>query len=162
MAKFEFEYKTYASPEELSTADKKLVDTALDAACQKAYAPYSNFYVGAAIELENGEIISGGNQENAASPAGICAERVALSAASALQPNKKILTLSIAYKKANLDSKYDSKPLSPCGICRQTIAEYTSRQGSAIRLLLCSANGQIIEIDNALNLLPMQFGSEML
>ncbi len=162
MPKIELEYDIIKDRTALDDAARTLVEKAFEAANNLAYAPYSGFRVGAAVLLEDGKIVSGSNQENAATPAGICAERSALSAVSALYPDKKIISIAIAYTKDNINPKMAHTPLSPCGICRQTIAEYTARQEAPISLYLCSAEGQIYHIKNAMDLLPLSFGAAML
>lgn len=162
MAKFEFEYTITEDVNQLPAAERELAQAAFDAAKTLAYAPYSEFKVGAAVLLENGAIIKGSNQENAAFPAGICAERVALSAVSVLHPGETILMIAIAYQKENLSEAMAHTVLSPCGTCRQTIAEYIARQHKSIALLLCSATGSVYRIENAMQLLPFSFGAEML
>lgn len=162
MAKFEFEYTVTEELNHLPTAERELAKAAFDAAKTLAYAPYSEFKVGAAVLLESGKIVKGSNQENAAFPAGICAERVALSAVSVLHPAETILMIAIAYQKDNITEAMAHTVLSPCGTCRQTIAEYIARQHKPIALLLCSATGPVYKIDNAMQLLPFSFGAEML
>lgn len=162
MAKFEFEYTVTDDVNNLSEGERKLIQAAFDAAKELAYAPYSDFKVGAAVWLENGAIVKGSNQENAAFPASICAERVALGAVSVLHPGEKILMIAIAYQKDNISEAMAHTVLSPCGTCRQSIAEYIARQQQPIALLLCSATGPVYKIDNAMHLLPFSFGSEML
>ncbi len=162
MAKIEFEYEVFPNRKALDKEGQLLVIKAIEAAKNLAYAPYSKFRVGAALLLDNGIMVQGVNQENAASPAGICAERGALSTASILYPKQKIISLAVAYEKDNLDITMTNAVISPCGICRQTIAEYISRQKSTISLYLCSPKGQIYKLANAMDLLPLSFGAEML
>lgn len=148
----------YDSIEEL-TADDSWLLTEARSATQFAYAPYSNFNVGAAGRLVNGEIVTGSNQENASYPAGICAERVLLSSSASQHPNVAIDTIAISYN--NLKGKSDL-PISPCGICRQSLAEYQQRTKSPIRLILSGMEGKVQIIENAGQLLPLAFGSENL
>lgn len=162
MAKFEFEYTVTEAVHHLPRGERELVQAAFDAARELAYAPYSAFKVGAAVLLENGTIVKGSNQENAAFPASICAERVALGTVSVLHPGEKILMIAIAYQKDNIPEAMAHAVLSPCGTCRQTIAEYIARQQQPIALLLCSAGGPVYKVDNAMHLLPFSFGSELL
>lgn len=112
--------------------------------------------------MSNNKIIKGGNQENAAYPAGICAERVALSAVSAIYPGIVIKTIAIAYKKSSNFNILEEKVLSPCGICRQSILEYQNKQSSPIGLLLCSETGKVIKVLDAQLLLPFSFSGDML
>jgi cytidine deaminase len=122
---FTFSFEVYDNAEELATEDALLLNRA-KTVTQHAYAPYSHFRVGAAARLQNGEIITGTNQENASFPAGICAERTLLSAASALYPGMPINTLAISYDNEHGPS---DKPISPCGICRQSLQEFEQRTG---------------------------------
>jgi cytidine deaminase len=124
-----------------------------------AYAPYSKFRVGAAIRLSNGHILSGSNQENASFPAGICAERVVLSSASAGFPGVPVTDMALTYFN---ESGAGDRPISPCGICRQTLAEYEQRSGTAIRLILGGHSGEIFIVPKATDLLPFAFSSQEL
>jgi cytidine deaminase len=142
----------------LEPADALLLDAAHKTTAN-AYAPYSNFRVGAAIRLINGQILTGSNQENASYPTGICAERVTLSAASATYPGIAITSLALTYINESGDSNH---PISPCGICRQTLAEYEQRFGQAIRLILGGSSGKIYIINRATDLLPFAFSSQEL
>ena len=129
------------------------------AATDSAYAPYSKFQVGAAVLLESGIIVTGSNQENASSPAGICAERVALSTASATHPSTAVTAIAIS-AKAN-DKKITS-PVSPCGICRQTLLEYEHRFHRNIQIVLQGEEGTILWIASVKELLPLFFSRENL
>ena len=153
---YTFSFSLYESSDELDQQDAFLLGEARSVT-QYAYAPYSNFNVGAAARLVNGEFVSGTNQENASYPAGLCAERVLLSTASSLFPGIAIETMAISYH--NLNGKND-KPASPCGICRQTITEFQQRTGHQIRLILSGMEGQVQIIDSAEQLLPFCFGSD--
>lgn len=144
--------------ESLEPADAWLLDAARKATAN-AYAPYSNFRVGAAVRLVNGQILSGSNQENASYPAGICAERVTLSAASASYPGIAVTSLALTYINETGDGNH---PISPCGICRQTLAEYEQRFGHAIRLVLGGSSGEIYILNRATDLLPFAFSSQEL
>ncbi|HSZ32077.1 MAG TPA: cytidine deaminase, partial [Puia sp.] len=116
-------FQTYPDSTMLNRDDADLLEAARKATGD-AYAPYSNFRVGAAVRLINGKILSGSNQENASFPVGICAERVVLSAASATYPGVAIVSMAVTYVNETDDA---NKPISPCGICRQTLAEYQLR-----------------------------------
>ena len=151
-----FSYREYDDADELDVEEKKLLEHA-KAAITTAYAPYSKFKVGAAALLENGKIISGSNQENASSPAGICAERVTLSAASAVYPDVPVKSLAITVKSNNSPA---STPVAPCGICRQTLLEYEQRFKQNIVILLQGEQGKIYRIDSAKDLLPLYFSGE--
>ena len=154
-----FSYKVWNALELLPEADQALFKKAREVT-QLAYAPYSRFFVGAAAVLQNGKTITGTNQENASFPAGICAERVLLSAAASLYPGISLLTIAISYfNKNNGKSRH---PLAPCGICRQSLLEYEMRQQQPIRLLLGGMEGKIFVIDDVKALLPLYFsGSDM-
>lgn len=151
---FQFEYNRYESISELDDIRQKLIQKSIEAA-EKAYAPYSNFRVGASVLLDNSEIISGNNQENASYPVGICAERTLLSYVHANFPNqkKKILAVSV------LDT---DKEVSPCGLCRQTILEYESLQKQNIEILLSNRSGNVLQISSGSQLLPLNFNQDML
>ncbi|MEO5909164.1 MAG: cytidine deaminase [Ginsengibacter sp.] len=153
---FRFEFKIYDSIEDLAKEDADLLKEARKAT-QSAYAPYSNFKVGAFAKLVNGESVSGTNQENASYPAGICAERTLMSTASVLYPNVGIKTIAISYN--NLNGKSD-QPISPCGICRQSFVEFQQRTKTSIRIIMSGMEGKIQVIENAANLLPLSFSSD--
>jgi cytidine deaminase len=151
-----FEYESYTDFSELNPEDAALVQAARDVTAN-AYAPYSNFLVGAAAKLSNGEIVKGTNQENASYPVGICAERSLLATAASLYNNVPIDTLAVSYHNLNGDS---SKPVSPCGMCRQALREYEDRTKQPIRLILSGMEGKIIILERSTLLLPMSFGGE--
>lgn len=153
-----FTYEVYERAEELSKEDAQLIAEAR-AVTANAYAPYSRFRVGAAAKLANGRIVTGTNQENASYPAGICAERVLLSVASSLYPNVSIDTLAVSYFNENGSS---DRPISPCGICRQSLQEFEQRTGKPVRLLLGGMEGKIYIIDRATLLLPFAFTGDEL
>ncbi len=142
----------------LEPADALLLEAARKATGD-AYAPYSNFRVGVAIRLTGGKILTGSNQENASFPAGLCAERVTLSAASAMYPGVPVESLALTYIN---ETGTGSRPISPCGICRQTLAEYEQRFEQPIRLILGGSNGEIFVIARATDLLPFAFSKEEL
>ena len=150
---FSLSYEEYASDAELPAADLALL-AAARAATKDAYAPYSHFRVGAAARLQNGEIITGTNQENASFPAGICAERTLLSVAASRFPGMAIDTLAISYTNEHGPSHH---PISPCGICRQSLQEFEQRTGRPVRLLLGGQVGKIFVIPGASLLLPLAF-----
>ncbi|MBC7861760.1 MAG: cytidine deaminase, partial [Bacteroidia bacterium] len=124
-----------------------------------AYAPYSKFYVGAALLLENGEVVTGSNQENAAYPSGLCAERVAIYYAGARFPGVTIKTLVISCKATGIKL---NQPVSPCGACRQAIAEYETRQKEKIRIIMSGEVGPLLASEGIENLLPLMFKGEFL
>lgn len=147
-------YELFNSTLDLNEKDKQLVEEAVKAA-NSAYAKYSNFKVGAALLLDNGEIVLGNNQENIAYPSGLCAERTALFYTGANFPNQKVISLAV-YGVGDLLE--NNGPVTPCGSCRQVMAETISRQNKGFELLLIGANGQIVKFQNALDLLPLPFG----
>jgi cytidine deaminase len=151
---YQFGYNVYESSDELSSEDKSLLDKAR-VITQKAYAPYSEFHVGAVALLKNGELVNGANQENASYPVGICAERTLLSSAAMLYTDEPIDTMAIAYH--NLNGKSD-RPVSPCGMCRQAMHEYAQRTKHPIRLILGGMEGKVFIIDHSDFLLPLSFG----
>ncbi|RPD51681.1 cytidine deaminase [Paracnuella aquatica] len=155
---FEFKYKVYNSINELPQEQQWLLQEARDVTGQ-AYAPYSNFQVGAVAKLVNGELVAGSNQENASFPVGLCAERVLLAAASSVFPKIPIETMAISYKS---DSQKSDHPISPCGICRQSLQEFESRVGHPVQLILGGMEGPVYVIDSASRLLPLAFTSEEL
>lgn len=126
---------------------------------KNAYAPYSKFRVGAALVLDNGKVVVGSNQENAAYPSGLCAERVAVFQAGAIYPDAKILKLAIS---AAADEKLVSEPIPPCGACRQAIAEYEFRQDLPIEIYFMGQEGKILKSDSLKNLLPLVFDRNFL
>lgn len=141
------------SQNELSEADRNLLNQA-QKACSTAYAPYSRFHVGAAILLEDDTVVLGSNQENAAYPSGLCAERTAVFAASVNYSSQKILCIAIAACKAN---HTQFLPISPCGACRQVLLEYENKQNHPIRLLMEGKNRYIYVVPSIASLLPIQF-----
>lgn len=143
--------------EECSEVEKKLIDAAKNAT-QKAYAPYSQFRVGAAVLLENGEVIAGNNQENAAYPSGLCAERTALFFANASRPDQKVVSIAIA---AWHNGQFTRDVITPCGACRQVLLEVENRFHSSVKILMSSEDG-IYATSSARELLPLSFGDEML
>ena len=145
----------FAQPEELSEDDKQLVERAIDATAS-SYPPYSHFAVGAALRLSDGTIVIGSNQENAAFPSGLCAERTAIFAAGATHPDKAVMALAIA---ARNEAGLTAEPVSPCGACRQVILEVEQRYNCAVRILLYGTNGVYI-INSIRDLLPLCFVDE--
>jgi cytidine deaminase len=121
---------------------------------KNAYAPYSKFRVGAAILLDNGKVVLGSNQENAAYPSGLCAERVAIFQAGAIYPNAKIIQLAIT---AASDNNPTTSPIPPCGSCRQSIAEYEFKQNTPIEIYFMGESGEIYKSNSIKNLLPFSF-----
>lgn len=140
---------------ELEPQWQQLVASAKEATLG-AYAPYSQFYVGAAVLLEGGEVVCGSNQENAAFGAGTCAERTALFYAHAHQPDVPVAAIAIAARKEGED--FTLTPISPCGICRQALVEAETRAGHPIRVLLCGRN-EVWEFATVKDILPFTFES---
>jgi cytidine deaminase len=151
-------YAEFNNESELTDTDQELLKQARSAA-DKAYAPYSNFHVGAALLLKNGKIITGNNQENVAYPSGLCAERVAIYAAGAAYPDSAIDTIAVTCKSKAFEV---NEPLSPCGACRQAIAEYETRHKTNIRILLAGEKGIIRMVESISDLLPFMFKAEEL
>jgi len=155
---YQFSYDEYNSAQELTASDAALLKTAQQVTAN-AYAPYSRFRVGAAARLVNGEIVTGTNQENASFPAGICAERTLLSAAASLFPGVAVDVLAISYFNENGPS---DQPISPCGICRQSLQEMEQRTGRPIRLIMGSYGGKVFVVAEAGQLMPFGFTGEAL
>ena len=151
-------YSTISDRNSLEDIDKKLFNAALQAR-EKAYAPYSQFNVGCALLLENGEIIQGNNQENAAFPSGLCAERTAIFWTSANFPNVKIKKMFVIGSPSDGISKI---AIPPCGSCRQSILEYESKQGENIEIYFSSIEGEIIKLNSIRDLLPFSFDASYL
>jgi cytidine deaminase len=151
----EFIYDLYENADALDKRDAQLLQQA-KAACDLAYAPYSKFHVGAVALLKNGVVIKGSNQENASFPVGLCAERVLLAAATSAYPGVPIETIAISYSSKEVRSNH---PISPCGICRQSLSEYEERLKHPIRLILGGLEGKVFIIPTAGILLPLSFTS---
>jgi cytidine deaminase len=137
---------------------KPLMEEAI-AIRKTAYAPYSKFRVGCAILLDNNKIVLGSNQENAAYPSGLCAERVAIFQAGCLYPNAKILKMAIS---ATSDERPVVEPIPPCGSCRQSIAEYEIKQETPIEIFFMGESGSVYQSDSLRNLLPFMFDKKFL
>ena len=148
----------YNNLDELSAKDQTLMNKAIEAR-GNAYAPYSKFHVGAALLLDNGEIVLGNNQENAAYPSGMCAERVAIWQAGSLFPGVKIKKLAIS--ASSTITKVD-KPIGPCGACRQTLSEYEINQKEPFPVIFMGEVGEIVKTPSLLSLLPFSFDSSYL
>ena len=140
---------------EIDQCDQELVNNAISS-LKDAYAPYSGFQVGASILLENGKIINGSNQENVAYPSGLCAERVAIFYASSNYPNIKIIKMAISVQAVDFNI---NDVISPCGACRQVMAEYEENQNYPIQIILHSPNNDILIVDRVQDLLPFMFKS---
>ncbi|RMB57104.1 cytidine deaminase [Dokdonia sinensis] len=148
----------FPTMEELPEAIFSLMEAAI-VAREKAYAPYSDFFVGAALLLDNGETIAGSNQENASYPSGLCAERTAIYYAGATYPKAHIKAIAIT---ARAKDKLTTTPIPPCGACRQAIAEYEIKQRSPIPLYFMGESGEVLKSESLENLLPLLFTSKYL
>lgn len=151
---FNIRYEEFSSVEEMLPDDQELVAAAIDA--QKgSYSPYSNFQVGAALKLDNGLIVRGANQENVAYPSGLCAERVAMFWAGANYPDAVMETLAVAGANAGVLCE---SPASPCGACRQVMAEYQKKQGKPMKIILVGSK-RIRKYSCVDDILPFIFDS---
>jgi cytidine deaminase len=153
-----FDVWVYDTLSDLPADELKLLNMAVEAR-KDAYAPYSNFKVGAAVLLGNDEVVIGNNQENASFPAGLCAEGVAVFQAGARFPGVaiKAIAISAASTKYPVD-----KPVAPCGVCRQSVSEYENRQKSPITLLMMGEKGAVYKCDSIANILPLSFDNSYL
>jgi cytidine deaminase len=151
----EIPYEELFSEKELSTEEQTLLEKAVETA-KNSYSPYSKFHVGAAVLLENGEIILGNNQENAAYPTGLCAERVAFFYSGATYPEVPIKTVAIT---AYSDQISVNNPVPPCGDCRQAMIEYEERFKKNIRIILRGSKGKVLVFNRVADLLPFNFDS---
>jgi cytidine deaminase len=155
---FTSQISVFDTIQELPVAIQDLMEKAIEVR-KNAYAPYSKFRVGAAILLDNGEIVLGSNQENAAYPSGLCAERVAIFHAGAIYPEATILKMAIT---AASDNNRTETPVPPCGSCRQSIAEYEVRQETSIEIYFMGEIGAIHKSASLKNLLPFMFEKKLL
>lgn len=151
-------FLVYDNIEELPQDVAVLMQEAMMAR-QHAYAPYSMFLVGAALLLDNGEVITGNNQENASYPSGLCAERTAIYYAGAKFPKAKILRMALTAGSLKTPTL---KPIPPCGACRQAIAEYEVKQDAPIEIYFMGETGKVIKSDSLKNLLPLIFEKSVL
>lgn len=148
----------YGSFNELNPSDRELLEQAIIAS-ETSYSPYSSFRVGAAVRMGNGEIITGSNQENAAYPSGLCAERVAMFYAQSRFPDIHLATIAVY---ASTEEFRLDHPVTPCGACRQVMAEYENRHGKKIRVIMGGANGLVQIVEGIDSLLPLMFTMEKL
>jgi len=153
---FTCSFEHYASREEIPSEIQNLAVACLQA-MKSAYAPYSGFQVGAALLLENGVIVKGNNQENAAYPSGLCAERVAFYAAGANYPGIRIVAAAVTASSAQY---VQGDPVTPCGSCRQSMLEYELKQQFDIPLFMISPSGEILKSPSIKQLLPLYFESK--
>lgn len=156
--KFEFEFDYLDDINLLSTADKALLQAARNAT-KTAFAPYSNFRVGAAALLSNGQIVIGSNQESASYPVGICAERTLLNSIGSQFSGETIVSMAISYDTEKSDC---DEPISPCGMCRQSLLDFENRYQSPIKIILAGKSGSIMVVAAAKNLLPFGFDGAIL
>jgi cytidine deaminase len=152
------QFSVFESVAELPNDIQSLMTQAVEVR-KNAYAPYSKFKVGAAILLDNGKIVLGSNQENAAYPSGLCAERVAIFQAGAIYPEAKIIKMAIT---AASENNQTTAPIPPCGSCRQSIAEYEIKQNSPIEIYFMGEVGPVYKSDSLKNLLPFMFDKNFL
>ncbi|MBO4435120.1 MAG: cytidine deaminase [Bacteroidales bacterium] len=148
------DYKEYASEQELEPKDQELAKAAHEA-LKGSYSPYSHFRVGAALLLADGTVVKGANQENAAYPAGLCAERTAMFAASANYPDVPFDTLAIVAEDSN---GLCDEPATPCGNCRQVMAEYQSKYGRPLKIILLGRR-KVLKFSKVDDILPFIFDS---
>jgi cytidine deaminase len=151
-------YTEFESVGELNLDDKYLLEEA-EKALHCAYSPYSGFSVGAALELATGIVVTGNNQENAAYPSGLCAERVAMFAASSQYPGIPFKAIAVTARSENFLVNF---PVSPCGSCRQVMAEYENSRKAPIRVILKGETGKVIVFEKSNDLLPFVFNSDQL
>ena len=147
-------YREYGSIDELNPEDRELAAEALKA-MQGAYAPYSHFHVGAAVRMSNGQIVRGANQENAAFPSGLCAERTAMFAAGARYPDKDMLGIALA---GGVMGRLSDRPATPCGACRQVMAQYQAKSGKPMSVIMMSSD-RILKFEKVDDILPLIFDS---
>lgn len=151
-------FTVYQTVDELPQDIQLLLQHAVEIR-KKAYAPYSKFRVGCAVLLDNEKIVLGSNQENAAYPSGLCAERVAVFQAGAIYPGAKMITMAIS---AASDNNQTMTPIPPCGACRQSISEYEFRQNTPIEIYFMGETGEVYKSDSIKNLLPLTFDKNFL
>ncbi|MCQ2179768.1 MAG: cytidine deaminase [Bacteroidales bacterium] len=151
---FKVSYTEYGSIGELTPEDRELAGAAIEA-MSGAYAPYSHFHVGAAVRMSNSQIVRGANQENAAFPSGLCAERTAMFAAGAKYPDKDMRSIAIA---GGVFGKLSAEPATPCGACRQVMAQYQAKAGAPVSVIMVGAN-RIWKFERIDDILPLIFDS---
>jgi cytidine deaminase len=156
--KFEFDYEEFDTKQEMQSEDLALLNAAYEAV-ETAFAPYSKFKVGAAARLSNGQIVIGSNQESASYPVGICAERTLLNSIGSQHPKETITAMAISYIPNGAASDH---PLSPCGMCRQSLLDYEIRYKAPIKLILAGKTGKVMIIPSADYILPFGFTGSIL
>lgn len=147
-------YTEYQSAEEMCPEDRELVSEAVNA-MKGSYAPYSHFNVGAAVRMSNGQIVRGANQENAAFPSGLCAERTAMFAAGAKYPDKDMQSIALV---GGVYGRITQEPATPCGACRQVMAQYQTKAGKPVSVIMVGAS-KIWKFDRVDDILPFIFDS---
>ena len=147
-------YEEYKSIDELNAEDRELAAEAIKA-MEGAYAPYSHFHVGAAVRMSNGQIVRGANQENAAFPSGLCAERTAMFAAGARYPDKDMLSIALA---GGVMGRLGNQPATPCGACRQVMAQYQAKSGKPMSVIMISSD-KVWKFEKVDDILPLIFNS---
>ncbi|MBR3500796.1 MAG: cytidine deaminase [Bacteroidales bacterium] len=148
------DFQEYKSIEELNQEDKELAQAAISA-MQGSYAPYSHFNVGAAVRMENGVIVKGANQENAAFPSGLCAERTAMFAAGAAYPDKAMTSIALT---GGVMGRICATPATPCGACRQVMAQYQAKSGKKMSVIMIGKD-KIWKFHSVDDILPLIFDS---
>jgi len=152
--KINISYEEYASIDELNAEDRELAQAAIEG-MKGSYAPYSHFNVGAAVRMTNGQIVRGANQENAAFPSGLCAERTAMFAASAKYPGKEMVSLALV---GGIYGRITDEPATPCGACRQVMAQYQTRAGKPMSVIMVGAK-RVWKFAKVDDILPLIFDS---
>ena len=145
-------FHEYSSTDEMQEEDRRLVEEAIEA-LKGSYAPYSHFNVGAAVRLKGGVIVRGANQENAAFPSGLCAERTAMFAAGAAYPDKEMESIAIA---GGVMGRLAKAPVTPCGACRQVMAQYQTKSGRPMSVIMVG-DGRIWKFNRVDDILPLIF-----
>ena len=151
---FDIRYEEYASLDELNAEDRELAQAAIEG-MRGSYAPSSHFNVGAAVRMTNGQIVRGANQENAAFPSGLCAERTAMFAASAKYPDKEMVSIALA---GGVYGRITDEPATPCGACRQVMAQYQTRSGKPMSVIMVGGK-RIWKFEKVDDILPLIFDS---
>ena len=147
-------YQEFSSIDELNAEDRELAQAAIEG-MQGSYAPYSHFNVGAAVRMSNGQIVRGANQENAAFPSGLCAERTAMFAAGAKYPEKDMCSIALV---GGVYGRITEEPATPCGACRQVMAQYQAKSGKPMSVLMIGAK-RIWKFEKVDDILPLIFDS---
>ncbi|MCR5326038.1 MAG: cytidine deaminase [Bacteroidales bacterium] len=147
-------YQEFSSIDELNAEDRELAQAAIEG-MKGSYAPYSHFNVGAAVRMSNGQIVRGANQENAAFPSGLCAERTAMFAAGAKYPEKDMCSIALV---GGVYGRITDEPATPCGACRQVMAQYQAKAGKPMSVIMVGAK-RIWKFEKVDDILPLIFDS---